>query len=193
MKSKPREKNLYMETEKDETISACPYFSERMKTCRLSRNGIYLPPKVHMLTYCMTPKYTECSIYQQFISMEAEGGHSASEREANRRRFKRIYEQRKVLIRTCSPEGIVVGDFAEMASTLDYSQKGMRVLIRKEVPEESLLLFDFDNDFLIPRLQGFAQLRWHRKCPDSPQDIEAGLVFKDEYSQKVLSLVMSDS
>ena len=181
-----------METEKDEVISACPYFSKKMKACGLSSDGIYLPPRVHVLTYCLTPKYTECSIYTRFIPMEDECRHAPSEYKGNRRRFRRIPEQWRVLIRTCSPEGIVIGDFAEMASTIDYSQKGMRVTLNKDIPRESLLLFDFDMDFLIPRLQGFAQLCWRKKHSDAPNDIEAGLIFKDEYSQRALALAMAD-
>lgn len=181
-----------METEREEIVSICPYFSKKMKSCGLSTEGIYLPPRMHVLTYCLTPRYTECSIYMRFIPMEDECSNTEADNETNRRRFKRIREQWRVLIRTCSPEGIVVGEFAEMASTLDYSQKGMRVTIDRDIPRESLLLFDFDIDFVIPRLQGFAQLRWYRKRTVDSHTIEAGLVFKDEYSQKALSLAMKE-
>ncbi len=181
-----------MQKEEEKSVSGCPYFNQKMKSCGLSADGIYLPPQVHVLTHCLTLKYKDCSIYTRFIPMESEGHPLSEEAEANRRRFKRIPEQRRVLIRTCSPEGLAVGDFAEMASTMDYSPKGMRIIINKNIPPESLLLFDFDTDFLIPRLQGFARLCWHRKCQDDPHGIEAGLVFKDEFSQKAIMLAMSD-
>jgi len=182
-----------MKTEKEELVSICPYFSKKLKACGLSTEGIYLPPRIHVLTFCLTSRYTECSIYTRFIPLQDECSHADAGREANRRRFPRIEEKRRVLIRTCSPEGIVVGEFAEMASTIDYSQKGMRITIDRHIPRDSLLLFDFDMDFVIPRLQGFAQLCWHRKAPMDPHKIEAGLVFKDEYSQKVLSMAMANS
>lgn len=173
-------------------MAACPCFSSKMRVCGISDNGIYLPPRIHVLTYCLSPKYRECSIYTRFIPMESECKHDATDGKSNRRRFKRVHDNRRVLIRTCSPEGIVIGDFAEMASTVDYSQKGMRVVLDKEIPKDSLLLFDFDMDFLIPRLQGFARLCWDRKHASTPNDIEAGLVFKDSYSQKALSLAIAD-
>jgi len=124
--------------------------------------------------------------------METIGSQSSEGRGGKRRRFKRVNEQRKVLLRTSSPQGIVVGEFAEMALTLDYSQGGMRIAIDKEIPADSLLLFDFDDDFLIPRLQGLAQLRWHRRLDKNTHPIEAGLVFRDEYSQKILAFAMED-
>lgn len=178
-------------TKENKQIPVCPYFSTKMRACSLSADGIYLPPKVHVLTYCLTPKHTECSIYTRFIPMDAECRHTPADGR-NRRRFRRVQEEWRVLIRTCSPEGIVIGDFAEMASTIDYSQKGMRVTLNKEIPNDSLLLFDFDMDFLIPRLQGFAQLCWDRKHSEELNDIEAGLIFKDEYSQRALSLAIAE-
>jgi len=181
-----------METKKERMAAGCPYFSNKMNACGLSSEGIYLPPRVHVLTYCLTPVYKECSIYTRYIPMETNGADTEANRQSNRRRLDRIPKQQKVLIRTCSPEGVVVGDFAEMAVTLDYNHKGMRITVSREIPSESLLLFDFDTDFLIPRLQGLAQLRWHRKVENNPGNIEAGLVFKDRYSQKALSLAMDE-
>ncbi len=187
-----RLKDFSMNPEKDQTSAACPYFTARMHSCGLSSNGIYLPPRVHVLTYCLSSAFKECSIYTKFIPMETRKTDSAADRRSNRRRLGRIPKKQKVLIRTCSPEGIVVGDFAEMALTLDYNHKGMRIAVNREIPSESLLLFDFDTDFLVPRLQGLAQLRWYRRTENSPENIEAGLVFKDRYSQKALALAMED-
>lgn len=181
-----------MNPEKDKISAGCPYFTARMHSCGLSSDGIYLPPKVHVLTYCLSSAFIECSIYTKFIPMESRKPYSAADRRNNRRRLWRVPKKQKVLIRTCSPEGIVVGDFAEMALTLDYNHKGMRITVNREIPSESLLLFDFDTDFLIPRLQGLAQLRWYRKKESSSKSIEAGLVFKDRYSQKALALAMED-
>ncbi|MCU0599698.1 MAG: PilZ domain-containing protein [Desulfobacterales bacterium] len=105
----------------------------------------------------------------------------------SRRRCRRFPMQRKVLIRTCNSSGIVVGEFVELAMTLDCSQGGMRVVSSKMIPDQSLLLFNFDYDFLIPQLQGFAQLCWQKNIEGLPQGIEAGLVFKDADSRKALA------
>ncbi len=168
----------------------CPYFVKEMNSCSSSTDGIYLPPRVHISTYCLSSMYEECAIYKQFCPMGVEKKNNTSGDPENRRAFKRLNEQKKVLIRTSSPQGIVVGDFVEMALTLDYSEGGMRIALDKEIPANTLLLFDFDDDFLIPRFQGLASLRWHRKIDGNDHKIEAGLEFRDKYSQRVLELAM---
>ena len=181
-----------METSGDQQDKICPYFSKEMKACGLSKDGIYLPPKVHVLTYCLSSMYETCSIYRRVCPLDTEQRHAANQDQGQRRCFNRIREHKKVLIRTSSPQGVVVGDFAEMAMTLDYSQGGMRVALDRELPGDSLFLFDFDDDFLIPRLQGFAQLRWYRKIEEGGHEVEAGLVFRDKYSQRAIALALED-
>ena len=182
-----------METSGDEQDKICPYFSKEMKACGLSKDGIYLPPKVHVLTYCLSPMYESCSIYGRVCPLDAEQKPMGPSDNGQRRCFNRVKERKKVLIRTASPQGIVVGDFAEMARTIDYSQGGMRVVLDKELPGDSLLLFDFDNDFLIPRLRGFAQVRWYRKIEEGAREVEAGLAFRDKYSQRAIALALEDT
>ncbi len=105
-----------------------------------------------------------------------------------RRRYKRIQGQRKVLIRSCDQSGRLFGDFSELVLTVDYSQGGMRIVSNKKLPGDTLLLFNFDHDFLIPQLQGLAQLCWQKNLEKLPQGVEAGLVFKDIDTQKTLAL-----
>lgn len=107
---------------------------------------------------------------------------------AGRRRQARIAEKRNVVLRTCDSLGITVGDFIERAMTVDFSQGGMRVITNREISPETYLLFDFGEDFLIPNLQGVAQLRWQKKLEDDPQRIEAGMVFKDGFSQSAIAI-----
>jgi hypothetical protein len=64
----------------------------------------------------------------------------------------------------------------------------MRIQLNSEIPADSLLRFDFGNDFVVPQLQGIAQVRWHRRLADSPRGMEAGLIFKDHFSQAVLTV-----
>ncbi len=105
-----------------------------------------------------------------------------------RRRYKRIPEQRKVLVRSCDQTGKVIGDFSELVVTADYSQGGMRIASNKKIPTDMLLRFDFDNDFLIPQLRGIAQLCWQKNLKKLPQGVEAGLAFQDSDSRKSLAL-----
>lgn len=107
--------------------------------------------------------------------------------DAGRRCSSRIPEKHKVFIQTCDSIGVLRGTFAEQALTLDYSQGGMRILIDRELPADTLLRFDFGNDFMIPQLQGIAKICWHRKVKDKDQGIEAGLAFQDHFSQAVMS------
>lgn len=172
--------------------SSCPYFLQEMQACGLHSDGIYLPSRVHLLTYCLTPMYRECSTYERYCLAEKLHMVESERENSGRRRFMRIPRQRQVLIRSCDNLGVVTGDFAAKAKTLDYSQGGMRIIMEKEIPEGSIVLFDFDDDFLIPNLQGIAQLCWRRKLDDQPEGIEAGLAFKDNFSQAVLSVELQE-
>ena len=96
--------------------------------------------------------------------------NSVIEDHDKRRRYKRIPEQRKVLVRSCDPTGHIIEDFSELALTLDYSQGGMRIVSNKKIPVDTLLHFNFDHDFLIPRLQGLAQLCWQKNLEKLPAD-----------------------
>jgi hypothetical protein len=175
-----------MKLKKKTTFKNCPHFLKIMKTCSLSKDGFYLPPPKNLSKYCLTPMYKTCPIFKENYSMECEKIKSKTEDYDSRRRFRRIPIQRKVLIRTCDTSGIVVGDFVELAMTVDYSQDGMRIVSSKEIPDKTLLLFNFDYDFLIPQLQGFAQVCWQKNLEGLPQGIEAGLVFKDDDSRNAI-------
>jgi hypothetical protein len=75
----------------------------------------------------------------------------------------------------------------EIATTLDFSPEGMRVLISREIAMDTPFHFFFGNSFFVPGLQGIAQPRWQRPCPEDPGFIEIGLVIRDEYSKTRLS------
>jgi hypothetical protein len=120
--------------------------------------------------------------------MEKHTIDTVSNNHTGRRHFVRIPKTCKVLVQTCNSIGTVIGDFAGEALTLDYSPGGMHILIDREIPANSLLLVDFGNDFVVPQLQGIAKICWYRKLEDRPQGIEAGLAFKDHFSQAILSI-----
>jgi hypothetical protein len=170
-------------------LTQCPHFLKIMKTCSLSHDGFYLPPPQHISKFCLTSAYKSCSICKESNIVEK---NKIMEKEKGayyngRRRARRIPMQRKVLIRTCDKSGIVVGDFVELAMTVDYSKDGMRIVSSKQIPDKSLLLFNFDYDFLIPQLQGFAQVCWQKGLGGLPYGIEAGLEFKDDESRTALA------
>lgn len=179
-----------MNTTEGVKCASCPYYLEDMQACGLHPYGIYLPHREHLLTYCLSFEFKNCLTYNRFHLIKRQKRQQTEKEQINRRRFRRIAEQRKVLIRTCDELGVMSGDFAERALTVDYSQGGMRIVINQAIPVESLLLFDFDIDFFVPRLQGIAELRWFKKLADSHQGVEAGLLFKDSHSQSVLALEM---
>lgn len=154
-----------------------------MKTCSLFADGFYLPPHKTISTYCQSSIYGKCPMYKRHYQID-----SGAEDHDKRRRYKRITGQRKVLIRSCDTAGNIIGDFSELVSTVDYSQGGMRIVSNRKIPAETLFLFNFDHDFLIPQLQGLAQLCWQNNLENLPQGVEAGLVFKDIDSRKNLAL-----
>ncbi|MFP4194762.1 MAG: PilZ domain-containing protein [Desulfosalsimonas sp.] len=172
--------------------AGCPYFLQNMQACGLHSDGIYLPPRAHVLTYCLTPYHQSCVTFERYcFSGENYKGESSGNSEG-RRRFLRIAGNRRVLIRSCDPLGIVTGEFEAKATTLDYSRGGMRIITEKEIPRDSYVLFDFGEDFPIPGLQGVAELCWHRKRSDNAHRFEAGLTFKDNFSRSALALELEE-
>jgi hypothetical protein len=177
-----------METLKNEAPEKCIYLLKEMQACTLRPDGLYIPPRIHMLTYCQTGNYKNCPTYERYCPMESQNMLNEIKEYGGRRRFFRIPKKHTVLIQTCDSIGTVIGSFTEQALTLDYSQGGMRIQLENEPPADSLLRFDFGNDFIVPQLQGIAKICWHRQQPDNPQGLEAGLVFKDHFSQAVLAV-----
>jgi len=159
-----------------------------MQACTLRPDGVYIPPRMHMLTYCQTANYKSCPTYERYCPMESQSMHKEIKEHGGRRRFIRIPKKHKVLIQTCDSIGTVIGSFTEQVLTLDYSQGGMRIQLDSEIPPDSLLRFDFGNDFVVPQLQGIAKICWQRQISDSSQTMEAGLAFKDHFSQAVLAV-----
>lgn len=168
----------------------CPHFSKEMQSCGLRCEGIYLPLRVHVMSFCLTTMYNQCTTFKEYCiatNLIVQKGGNASNEDTGRRRHHRKPEKRTVLLRTCDLQGAATGDFIERAITVDYSQGGMRLTINREIPSDTPLLFDFDNDFIVPQLQGVAQLCWHRRSDKNPSMIEAGLVFKDNFSKFILA------
>lgn len=179
-----------MQKNKKRALQLCSYFVNIMNTCSLFVDGLYIPPEETILTYCKSSKYHKCPIYKRHPQRNT--GQKALDSGAkiadSWRRFERISDQRKVLICTCDSLGGKNGDFAETALTVDYCQGGMRIIAEKEIPADIPLIFKFDNDFVVPRLQGLAQLCWQKNLEKFPQRIEAGLAFKDDFSRETLNL-----
>lgn len=181
--------------------TGCPHFLKEMQSCGLLSDGIYLPLRSHVVTYCLTKRHKKCPTYQQCCLADEEperlprSGKRRTEKSGNtdgRRRHPRIVERRDVLLRSCGPAGEENGLFVEETVTVDFSQGGMRVVLESAIPPGTSLLFIFGSDFLIPRLQGIAQLCWQQKTEGGVKSGEAGLVFKDSLSRAVLAAELGD-
>jgi hypothetical protein len=172
----------------------CPHFSKKMQSCELSSDGIFLPLKVHVAVFCLTHMYKKCpTFHKYFLSSELEGPDmpaylpNESEEISGRRRYLRIPAKRSILLSTCDMLGITAGNFVEKAVTVDFSQEGMRLIIGTKIPYDSPFRFHFGSDFIVPRLQGVAQLCWHRPIEDSLKGMEAGMIFKDSFTRAILA------
>jgi hypothetical protein len=162
----------------------CPYFDKQMQSCSLSAEGIYLPSRTDVQAFCMSSEYRKCSIYcHHRSSREPDRAPQQEGGLIGKRRYPRLRERRSVLLRAHAREGEIV----EIATTLDFSPEGMRVLISREIAMDTPFHFFFGNSFFVPGLQGIAQPRWQRPCPEDPGFIEIGLVIRDEYSKTRLS------
>lgn len=180
-----------MNSSKSGNKNGCPYFLSDIQACALPPDGIYIPWRIHVLHYCMSDEYKQCQTYKEYCiekQPDCNPEQTIKDNDVGRRRHLRINEKRKVLLQSSDRYGITRGDFAETAMTKDFSQGGMRVILNSELPTDGSLLFIFGEDFLVPGLQGLAQLCWHRQFDENPQMVEAGLVFMDGFSQAVLAL-----
>ena len=161
----------------------CPYFDNRMQSCSLSSEGIYLPSRTDVLAFCMSPEYTKCSVYRHNRASQPELGEKPHIEESigstGKRRCPRLLERRSILLRAQAQQG----DYVEIATTLDYSPEGLRVLTSREITMDTPFHFFFGNSFLVPGLQGVACPRWQRPSPENPGFIEVGLFIRDEYSR----------
>jgi len=157
-----------------------------MKTCSLFSDGFYIPTERNISTYCLTAFYEKCPVYNRHYNIVKDIISSGTS--SSRRRHKRIPDQRTVMICSCDQQGNATADFSEKALTVDYSQGGMHIIASKKIPAQNLLMFRFDQDFLIPRFEGFAELCWQKNLEKSPTGVEAGLAFKDNDSRKALAL-----
>lgn len=93
----------------------------------------------------------------------------------------------KVLLRSCDWNGAVRGEFEEGGMLSDYSPCGLRIVMEKEFPVDSLLLVDFGNDFVAPQLQAITEPCWQRRPVGRICGIEVGLVLRDSFSKMVLA------
>ena len=175
-----------MKKPEPKTFKNCPHFLKAMKTCGLFSEGFYIPTERNISTYCMTAFYEKCPVYKRHYNILNDIISSGAS--SSRRQHKRIPDQRKVMICSCDQNGNVTSDFSEKALMVDYSQGGMHIIAGKKLPAEKLLMFRFEEDFLIPGFEGLAELRWQKKLEKSPKGIEAGLLFKDNDSRKALAL-----
>ncbi len=165
--------------------TGCPYFNNRMQSCSLSSKGIYLPSRTDVLAFCMSPEYTKCSVYRHHRFSHGELGEEQTEESSSstgKRRCPRLLERRSILLRAQAQQG----DYVEIATTLDYSPEGLRVLTSREITMDTPFHFFFGNSFLVPGLQGVACPRWQRPSPDNPGFIEIGLAIRDEHSRTSL-------
>jgi hypothetical protein len=145
----------------------CPYFDKQMQSCSLSAEGIYLPSRTDVQAFCMSSEYRKCSIYcHHRSSREPDRAPQQEGGLIGKRRYPRLRERRSVLLRAHAREGEIV----EIATTLDFSPEGMRVLISREIAMDTPFHFFFGNSFFVPGLQespspaGSAPVR---KIPDS--------------------------
>lgn len=171
-----------------EDVESCPHFLKEMKTCSLFKDGFYLPAKRNITTHCLTATYEKCPIYKRHYHIVRDIFRPGEQRHGSRRRDRRIPDQRKVILRSCDPQGNFSGDFFESVLTVDYSQGGMRIISNKKIPTNTLLAFNFDQDFLIPQLAGIADLCWQKNFEKLPQGVEAGLSFKGNHIEKAIAL-----
>ena len=182
-----------MKKPESKIVESCPHFLKGMKTCSLFSDGFYLPAERNITTYCLTAIYAKCPIYKRHYHMAKDIFKPGEQRHGSRRRYRRIPDQRKVILRSCDPQGNFSEDFFESVLTVDYGQGGMHIISNKKIPTDTLLTFNFDQDFLIPQLAGIAELCWQKNLEKSPQGVEAGLAFKDNHIEKALALEIEKS
>lgn len=166
----------------------CPYWApDSDQPCTMTVSGLYVPLKVHIITFCKTEQADECPHYIRGSRLLRKAPRMRNLlQEEGRRRHRRFAGRYSLIVSTAvRPEASGNQLLDRGASTIDLSIGGMRIETAAMVPETSKICFTFGDDFWLPGFAGLAEVRWRRQIETSNR-YEYGLGFVDSQTSKTI-------
>jgi hypothetical protein len=164
-----------MKKVKQNTI--CAFWSPVEQTCKIQEAGLFIPLEDHIEIYCKSAEHTHCRQFR-FIEQVLPGKEKTSKRGRNRRRSSRVKSNHHITLVRLSDSGHKVDNSPSIASTLDISSGGMRLMTRELLMHDSIIQFQFKSTFPSAVKSGLAKVKW---CVPTKRDLryQAGLAFQN--------------
>ena len=154
----------------------CFYWDERLKTCRSSAGGLFLPVEEHIVTYCQTEHHSAC-VYFRDVAAGAPADAAADQ--DDRRRYSRVvgrypFQISDVAINCDTRQSIVI-----FASTIDFSLGGIRFETDHLLPVDTLIEFALTGSYSNVLMNGVGRVKWCRSREDSSR-FHVGVAFAEK-------------
>jgi hypothetical protein len=168
-------------SKKERLSRVCPFWSPAEHSCKILKEGLFIPLKDHLEIYCRSDHHTVCRQFRLNEHSHQETGNvDKGEISSNRRKYPRIKTTHHVTLVRLSESGQVVCHHPSIASILDLSSGGMRLKTRDLLMHDSIIQFHFNSSFPSSLKSGLAKVKW---CESTSKDMryQAGLAFQNDH------------
>jgi len=170
----------------------CPFWLADSLTCKLCKDGLFIPFDDHIKTYCKTSNYPQCLQYTLYADeTPSQLSGSADDSFENRRKHPRVEVQHKITLVKSTKSGEVISHYSSIAKTLDVSSNGMRLEVDTPLLDDTIIQFSFDDSFPQPLQSGFGKIKWCNKQIDEP-GYQAGLTFQGEHAAEAMRAYLGE-
>lgn len=163
----------------------CPFWSTQSTECRICKNGLFIPLDNHIEVYCKTTDYVQCLQYGLHPENRLQRVDK-TEQSKNRRKYERVEANLKVTLVKYIHSGEIGSHCSAFAKTMDLSCGGMRLTTNKPLPNDSIVMFSFDNSFGSTLKECSGKVAWCNKAIDHP-GYQAGITFRDDNMIKAMN------
>ena len=158
----------------------CFYWDERVKTCRSSAGGLFLPVQEHIATYCRTERHTAC-VYFRDVAPETLVG--SGDGKDDRRRSSRVVGRYPFQISDVAINRDTMQQITIYASTIDFSLGGIRFETDHLVPVDTLVEFSLTGSYSNVLMSGIGRVKWCHSRQESTH-FHVGVAFTEKMVDK---------
>lgn len=168
------------DNKKNSTANQCPYWSSHNShECKMTKGGLYIPMPEHVDMFCSKPQFVQCHQYIRGCELLKETARKYGFIvDGGRRKYRRVSDQTFLALSSCDSARNHLELLDDKAFTVDLSLGGMRLESHKKIDENSLVSFQFSQDFSIPNLSGVGEVKWCEPIENS-EYFQAGVAFSD--------------
>lgn len=169
-----------MEPIKNRPGSQCPYWSKnKSKECGMIKGGLYIPMPEHVEMFCDSVKFGSCHQYIRGCELLQESAKKYGFiTDGGRRRFRRVADRVPLRVALCNKDGDDRKMLDDQAVTLDMSLGGLRFESNARIDKDTIVVFEFGDNFSVPELTGIGEVKWCTPC-EYKDRFEAGIAFTD--------------